>query len=89
MYRGIRDIRRVVMGAMSVVGMALPIVFRFENIIEAIYSGAMNIYLKNFLFSRELLISFSYILLLTMISSGITIYAAVVSLTRGLKLKIR
>jgi len=77
------------MGAMSVVGMALPMVFRFENIVGAVYSGAMNVYLKSFLFSRELLILFSYILLLTMISSGITIYAVILSLTRGLKLKIR
>jgi len=77
------------MSIISGISMALPIVFRSENIIEAIYSGAMNVYLKSFLFSRELLISFSYILLLTMISSGITIYAAIVSLARGLKLKMR
>ncbi len=87
MYRNIQSIRRSIVSIVSGIGVALPIVFRFENIIEALYSGTMNIYLKNFVFSKEFLISFSYILLLTIIGSGITMYAAMVSLVRGLKLK--
>ncbi len=84
-----QKIRKIVMSIMSCMSMLLPIIFRSRDIFDAAYNGALNRYFINFLLSKEFIVIFSYILMLTIISSGLTIFIAIVALIRNLHLKMR